>query len=71
MRANPGSDGLLPDIGVTRAMDEPALMAACQLLLALADSLHRTVELEEFILSHGEVSIQWSVVSGWLGTELV
>jgi hypothetical protein len=44
MRADAGRDGFLTDVGVTRAVDEPALMATRQLLLRLADELHRAVE---------------------------
>jgi hypothetical protein len=46
VRTDTDGDSLLPDIRVARAMDKPTLMTARQLLLRLADELHRTVEVK-------------------------
>jgi hypothetical protein len=53
MGADADGDRLLADVGVAGAVDQPALMAAGQLLFALADRLHRPVEIQRFVLRQG------------------
>ena len=46
MSTNRTGNRLLADIGVARTLNQAPLMAAGQLFLGLADSLHRAVEIE-------------------------
>jgi hypothetical protein len=47
MGANADGDRLLADVGVTGAMDQPALVRAGQLFLALTDQLHLPIQLQQ------------------------
>ena len=47
MGADAGRDRLLADVGMAGAVDQPALVRAGELLLALADELHLLVELHD------------------------
>ena len=49
MRADAGGDRLLADVGVAGAVDQPALMRPCQLLLAAANEHHRAIEGQELV----------------------
>jgi hypothetical protein len=47
MGTHSNGNRLFPDVGMTRSMNEPALMRLCQLLFALADDLHVVEEIEK------------------------
>ena len=46
MGAHARRDGFLSDVGVARAVDEPSLVAAHEVLLRTADDEHRSKERE-------------------------
>ena len=47
--ADAGGDRLLADVGVAGAVDQPALVAPRQLLLALANQLHGAIERKDLV----------------------
>lgn len=55
--ADAHGDGLLPHVGVTRAMNEPALMTAGELLLRLTDELHRAIPRDRFLFRMAALSV--------------
>ena len=53
MRTDADGDGFLPDVGVASPVDQPALMAARQLLLALPDELHGAIPRKHLLFGRG------------------
>jgi hypothetical protein len=47
MRTDPDSNRFLPDVGMTRAVNQPPLMRPGKLLFALANELHVAVECQK------------------------
>ena len=51
MRTNPGGDRLLPDVGMTGPVNQPALMRSRQLLFAAPDQDHRAIKGQELVVA--------------------
>ena len=54
METNTCCDRFLPDIRVTRAMDESPLMTSREFLFGVPDNEHRSVKREDLIVGHGK-----------------
>ena len=67
MRTDADGDRFLADVGVAGTVDQAALMAAGQLLLALPDELHGAVEGEEGSGEWAVGSGEWGIVECVIG----